>query len=623
MAASHRQTTFLFVNKNEKSVSLSNSRYDKTSAINRHVQRWRSQRHRDKKRQTFCDTGQQASSKVTEDVKLNLDTPQLSSFTTPSDVTTNSLESLEIISPSNSSDDASIQELDDIDSEADQTAVILKANFSEGACVDPFNCTAIRLDQNVQSILQYYIAFSVPSRERSQNQTRTRGCFFKLGDELPAVKEVVHGCLFNKMHMYALLTATSARMEEVSLVNLRRKNTARYFMNKALKHVRAYLTARDDQTVDKQVILDIFYLCVCEWYLQNYQAALTHLKAVGHLMKTLDGNAFFDRFITETVSYNDIFLSVETSTPPLFPLDWDGPTMPPERRTTISQDLGALLTYRRMGRGFTDPAQNHIFSFEMNTIVFEIVPWMDVAQYTWICRAKDPEDSEWVCKKGQALLHRLLSCRVPRLDQPDLPLKRRYEECCRILLIIMISYISTQMAWRSGAMNLARLKRALHGVDRDWGSIPLNCMLLWVLLCAAFVAEGTSNERWFLSRAEPVAKDLQITTYDRLHELMCQYFYSSRLQQGILRKLLGALGREDQAMLSYAKAPPMSPEYVYRQRFGYNLAPIPGQNLCRKGHWEATSTLSCLAEFLSEDEDFVAAKHLRSRANSKAEDMQG
>ena len=619
-------TKFLFVNKDESSSSLSNSRYDKNSAINRHVQRWRSQRRREARKraqQRPEEEQEQTEPKATPEpvLKLELDTPQLSTLSTPplvtpSDLSAPTCESRESAEVCSASSEDIYQDSGEGESSLDNVPLMFQANFVEGDSIDPFNCTAVRLDQNVQSILQYYIAFIVPSKERNGNQSRTRRDIFNLSDNLPAVKEVVHGCLFNKTHMYALLTATSARMEEVSNVSLRRKNSARYFMNKALKHVCAYLNSKNDLSIDKQIILDVFYLCVCEWYLQNYDAALTHLKAVGHLMESLDEKSLFDQFIWETVRYNDIFLSIETATAPLFPLNWDGPTMPPERRSSISKDLNALTTYRRMGRGFTDPAQNWIFSFEMNTIVFEIVPWMDVAQYTWMFKSADKLDSEWVCSKGQALLHRLLSCIPPSFDEPKMALKRRYEECCRLMLVICLSYVTTQMAWRSSELNLARLKRSLQGVDHDWGSVALNCMLLWILLSGSFVGEGTREEQWFLDRAEPVAAGLQINTYDHLHELMSQYFYSSRLQQGTLRKLLARLGREDQALLSYTKAPPLSPDHSYRQRYGYNLAPTGGHNLCRKGHWEATSTLSCLAEFLSEDDDFVANKHLRSHSNS-------
>ena len=631
-----KPTKFLFVNKDEGSASLSNSRYDKESAINQHVQKWRTQRRRHSRRLLQPSTSRSLSN-VDLSLKVKLSPSTLPSkpttpLVTPSEESSITLEPQASISSStlDSSDDAptdSGESDGEHDSKAERLPFLFQANFEEGDAVDPFNTTAIRLDGNIQSILQYYLAFSVPSKERNFNQTRTRSNTWRLDEVLPAVKEVVHGCLFNKTHMYALLTATSARMEEVSHVNLRRKNSARWFMNKALKHVRGYLESKSDIAMDKQIILDIFYLMVCEWYLQDYDAALTHMKAVGKLLRTLDSKSPFDQFIWETVRYNDIFLSVETATPPLFPLTWDG-AMPAERRSFISQQLESLKSYRRMGRGFTDPAQNWIFSFEMNTIIFELVPWMDVAQYTWRFRAADRRDSEWVCSKGQALLHRLLSCAAPDLQALHTSAKSRYEECCRLILIICVSYTTTQMAWRSAPMNLARLKIALHGIDRSWDSVALDCMLLWILLTAAFIGENTENEAWFLERAEHVARNLKITTYDQIHELMSQYFYSCRMEQGTLRKLLSRLGSEEEAYLSYIKAPPLDPHHSYRQRFGYNLASTPGQNLCRKGHWEATSTLSCLAEYLSEDGDFAAIQISRSHSLSpqepvKRKDRQG
>jgi hypothetical protein len=109
-----------------------------------------------------------------------------------------------------------------------------------------------------------------------------------------------------------------------------------------------------------------------------------------------------------------------------------------------------------------------------------------VAQYTWICKTATKADAEWMSRKGKAMLHRLLS--IPAISPKDItvPLSRRKEECCRFVLIILLSYISTQMAWRSGKMNMARLQKALWKIDCDWGSERLNQMLLWVLICGTF-----------------------------------------------------------------------------------------------------------------------------------------
>ena len=111
---------------------------------------------------------------------------------------------------------------------------------------------------------------------------------------------------------------------------------------------------------------------------------------------------------------------------------------------------------------------------------------------------------------------------MPAISPKDINVlpPRRKEECCRFVLIILLSYISTQTAWRSRKMNMTRLQKVLWNVDRDWGSESLNQMLLWVLMCGGFVAEGTADEEWFLSRALPVSRLLYVSHYDGLHKVM-------------------------------------------------------------------------------------------------------
>ena len=337
--------------------------------------------------------------------------------------------------------------------------------------------------------------------------------------------------------MYALLAATAGRMKFVSKVGLPKNNSAEVFMQKAIACLRAYLVSWTDIVVDKQVVIDVFFLCVCEWYFQNYDAALMHLRAVGHLMRSLDLTCKFDQFIHETACYNDVFLAIETSTPPLFPLTWDVPPLTAVRWVQIDRELSDSGDYYRMGGGFADALSQRIFSPGMDAVVTDFMIWADMAQYTGISKTATGADAQWVSRKGQAMLHRLLS--IPAISPADVTVtpSRRREECCRLTLIILLSYVATQMAWRSGKMNMVRLQKALWTVDRDWGSGPLNKMLLWVLMCGAFAAEGVADEEWFLSRALRVAQRLDVSGYESVRGTMGQFFYATKLQDRSMRRL--------------------------------------------------------------------------------------
>lgn len=482
----------------------------------------------------------------------------------------------------------------------EEVALIPRANFVTGDSIDPFNCTSIQLDTEVQEILQYFLRFSIPTMATIARQPTIS--VFELEKSIPTVKQVLKGALRNEMHMYALLSATAARMQHVSKITLAKKNAAHWFMDKAIACIRTYLQENDGEW-DIQVVLDIFYLCVCEWYLCEYSAALTHLAAVGKMLKSLNADASFDEYIRETVCYNDIFIAVETGTAPLFPLTWDNEPLPEWRRKEISRGLSAARRQLQMGRGFTHPELNPLFSFEMNAVILELIPWIDVAMHAYLHGQAVAEDSEWACRKGQALLHRLLSITPPPASslggEEDQGISWQ-EESVRLTLVVLLTYITGQMAWRSGVINTERLRRAVECTDQSWGSRVSNQLQLWVCLCGAFAAEEHPNlADFFLERAEHLVLDLGVTVYDGLCQMMKQFLYSPRMQQRTLLHLLNRTRSPGQQCQSQI-------EPVRRQCFGFNLSAEPGRLLCRKGHWEATSTLPCLADFVADDADFNA-----------------
>ena len=335
MVSKPQPSTLLFINKDQQSDSLSNNKGDKSTSIQRHAQRWRAQRLRERRAE--------ALRKSSAAIRVAGSGWQSGGHESQEQRPANSAQK-----PSKSEDDEKVKELASaMKSEVGLSVVepvfwylrheedykILTANFSEGDCIDPFNCTALPTDHEIQSILQYYLKFSIPATYSAEQlpKDHPKSSLSMIHRHAPAVKKGVNGALFNKMHMYALLTATAGRMKYVSRVRLDRHNSAELFMEQAIQHLRVYLKSHKDAVVDKQVILDVFFLCVCEWYLQNYSAALTHLSAVGHMMKSLDLSSKFDQYIEETARYNDVFLSVETATPPIFSLTWDTPALAPTR----------------------------------------------------------------------------------------------------------------------------------------------------------------------------------------------------------------------------------------------------------------------------------------------------
>lgn len=187
--------------------------------------------------------------------------------------------------------------------------------------MDAFQTVLIPLKDEIQSILQYFISFSGPTP--AEVTWKDPSDISQLGQHLLTVKQVVNGCQLNETHMLSLLTATAASMEEVSGQSLSDQHIARLVMTRAISHLCRDLHMPPRLVMDEQVILNIFYLGVRERYLGGHQSALTDLRAATNVMRSWDASLPFDAFIKETMSYNDIFLAIETGSKPLFRLDWD------------------------------------------------------------------------------------------------------------------------------------------------------------------------------------------------------------------------------------------------------------------------------------------------------------
>jgi hypothetical protein len=434
-------------------------------------------------------------------------------------------------------------------------------------------------------MLQYFISFTIPTATEVGNRASDE---FERGQYLPAIKEVVDGCLFNEMHLLCLLTATAARMEHVSKLTVSERNSARRMMTRAIPHIRTYLGSLSAAAMDKQVILDIFYLSVCEWYMGYYPSALTHMRGAQNLLEALSLDSQFDAFIKETLCYNDVFLAIETGHRPICSLDWDREPLPSGRCLEISQALAAHTAQGRMGRGFLEPGQNHIFSFEMNLILCELMPWIDLGRYAWLTRTALARDSEWTCRKGQALLHRLLSISPPG-PHADVhsPSEGMRQECVRLSLIILLSFVVTQMGWRSGKINALRLRKCLDAADQDdsWGSPALDDMRFWVLVSGALgISDEPELEKWYLDYAARVATRLGLKTRDDMCETLSTYLYSPRFQGDILMEIEARVTPAESSEPWTTSLSPISlagtrRSSAIKQTFGFNLSSESGRLL--------------------------------------------
>jgi hypothetical protein len=540
MTQNHQLATiFLFINKDPRdaqSVPLPRSE-NEASSINRQAQRWVARTTR-RRRAASLQTQSASTRRIA----------QLGWQKREADTKDEATSGILIAKPAKTASDTAPR----------NQLRLYSANFSDGDGVDPFASTPVRMNKEIHGFLQYYISYSILTAFKGEVVGEEH--LLQIPGPLPGV--IVQRSLKNETHMYALLTATAAHMDRIT-TTLAGQKAGNKYMAAAIRSLRTFLGSLNTQKrIDPQFVLDVLFLSNAERCWGNEEAALTHLRVLRQLTKLLDMSFASDRYVYQMVCDADVFLSVETATRPLFALSWDPGVISGSRKALIGYELDQALSQRRvhirrafmgttaatasqdvnfkqrMGIGFIDALAAGIFSTAMHAIVSDLVQTIDIAMYSSICPSATEADAVWVHKKTIALAHRLLSLGdlgKSALDDSNLTdapeghivsLTPGQEECCRLALIILLTYIPSTVASRSFTKNAVRLQLAISGlVDLSWGSRIAAEMLLWVLVTGLVVVLDRPEEEWFMSRAVQVASGLGIHDLIGLRDFMWRFLY--------------------------------------------------------------------------------------------------
>ena len=612
--ATPKPRSFLFINKDPESEILSRSSGQVATSINSHVQRWQDKKSGRSRAQPKTSTSQQPSEtpayrdcvtkfrpksrkRPGKDVPRRpprlVRPPSDSSSSGPSTAYVTTPEETEEIPRGDRELEIVKREVPSPDRDA-----IYTANFTGADCIDPFQSTNAHCP-GVQPILQYYISFALVATFQSGAKSRREP------PHMPVIKNIVRRSLSDKMHMYALLAATAARMKRVAGVCLLRESSPEFLLHNAIHCIREYLTSFTGPFSgdDRQIILDIFYLCVCEWYEKNYDVARTHLSFVRNFWKSLRPSDSFDKYVHDMITYNDVFLAIETASPPLFALTWEPPPLPTERIHEIEDEMSktsgspsqapsSTLSSSRPplpastlsltsiepssdlppAAGFTAliASNSTQLPVELVAILIDLVPLIQTSHHHTHTPIPSPsKETQWVSLKTQALLHKLVSLQV---QHPP------FAEALRLSLIILLSCMSTSAAWRIGKVDMSTQASRLHSIlaTPPWqdnrfpivvdnihypeGTSPGlspslagadDTLLLWMLVTGAFAAQkALQEEKWFFVQAIPIARRLGIVDATRLKTKLLRYLYVDHLEGVTCERLCLAAGMMQQSPLS-------------------------------------------------------------------------
>lgn len=287
--------------------------------------------------------------------------------------------------------------------------------------------------------------------------------------------------------------------------------------------------------------------------------------------------------------FDDVMICLETATRPLRALDWSPSDLSAADQAEIRTKLAKVrqsgvaydpyvlasdaLSSRRTLAIFlapltTDqktapiivltPETNHGLiriaqitgNVHMLKLLREIFLVISVMQYTWISITPDSKYAQWATKKVHAIMHALLSIHL-----------MGEWECVRLSMIIMLSVVSTNRAWRSAPMNASRLRAALTGNSNHLDEVTPPSedskitedisitftdqgMLLWALVVGAVSASG-KDRNWFVRRTTTTAWSLGLRSGNQLREALKEYPYFLKSQQTFVEELAGTIEAVD------------------------------------------------------------------------------
>ena len=171
MPPTPRDIPLLFINNSQKSRSTSRSKRNEASTINSHSQRWRNEQIRRQKQEALRSTSAAARRVASSGWRSTKPYPR--NLPTHTDTQAPEEEDQQLTDAMRSQVGLTTSKPTRARSGREKDYQIIQTNFSEGDCIDPFSVTAIPINAQVQSILQYYLALSIPATFKAETSQRT------------------------------------------------------------------------------------------------------------------------------------------------------------------------------------------------------------------------------------------------------------------------------------------------------------------------------------------------------------------------------------------------------------------------------------------------------------------
>lgn len=397
--------------------------------------------------------------------------------------------------------------------------------------LDPFALSAVKLDSHAATLCNYFADVYHPSVWNAERWGSQDGRY----THLPSARVIVQRAMQSDIEMNAMLACMASRRENVD--GLPDQGTDRYMGNALMAVRKSFATASKDQ-----LLLIIFHLFAGEAYRQNYQAAAIHMKAAKGLFSWWGGlNKVPDPAVRELFILGDLHMSAVLLQPCQLPCVYDpGPyweTTPPDLQLAPKQDL------KRAAMAFRGALIDDFFPKQLRSVVDEM------AECAWVLHNGTQQPSEaskhavkWVQWRSAAIRYRLLAL---TFSDPAL-------EAVRVGLLLWVLITTVLLGLRMLGPRIApKLQLLLHAATsphhHHWrNQVELQ---MWVTSMGAMCAVPDSQlERWCVGKLFDLglAENIRlfrkihgpgIMTLDVLRNFEEKFFYYDKVQRPRLERL--------------------------------------------------------------------------------------
>jgi hypothetical protein len=354
-----------------------------------------------------------------------------------------------------------------------------------GNPLDPFNNSSIPLDTKAHALISYYQNVYHPAVWHVESKATAKGAYaFQT-----SAADVIRSALMSDVDMYALLACMASRHQ---YVDRREGFSTDEYLGKALAATRRFIMQRSEQgpKSHEEILMVIFHLYAAEGYRNNTAAAKIHMKAAQTIVTAIGGlSKLRDPQMRELLIIGDGLLSAMTLQPCELPCEFDpGPYLDatPEYARIDAQntvdDLCPALRHRQ---------RSDIIPAGIQTLLNEI------AELNWVLvHAKDSSPGaaqhamRWIQMRSMAIRHRLLAFDVqgdPKLD------------AFRGTLVLWIVTTTTLLGLQKLALVIApKIRAKLEVVAADGLEFEHRDIKAWMLSLGAVSAmPGSQDAQWF------------------------------------------------------------------------------------------------------------------------------